>query len=113
MRRLLFVGMLVLSAACWMTAGPGGLLMREVLGCPDPAMHHHHHHHGSDADRGPCVCTGMMSVSDLAVSDTLTVSPTAGPEIVAQVTPQAEPLGTPAPASRTLTPPTPPPNSRA
>ena len=109
MRRLLFAGMLVVSTICWVAAGPGGLLTRELLGCPDPAMHHHHH--GAPA-KGPCVCAGMVDVLDLAVSDTL-------PETFAELVVSTSAIPAPEPAvvarheSRSPTPPTPPPNTRA
>jgi len=110
MRRPLFAGTVVLFALCWIAAGPGGLLMREVLGCPDPAMHHHHH--GTTSGHGPCVCAGMVGVSDLAVSDTLPEA-SAGPVVSMPAVRPAERAVAAPHASVSLTPPTPPPNTRA
>jgi len=54
-------------AGCWLAAGPGGLLLREVLACDDAmATHAGHTHHAPPS--GPCFCSQMAGGFDQAVS---------------------------------------------
>jgi hypothetical protein len=57
-----------LAALCWLTAGPGGGTVREVLACRHHAMHHMAGQHASSPADGPCFCDEMTGQLDLAVS---------------------------------------------
>lgn len=61
--------LLGLAAAAWLIAGPGGLLLREVLTCRDhmaTTQHTGGGHHAPPA--GPCFCSQMAGAFDQAVS---------------------------------------------
>ena len=63
--------MLVVAAACWLAAGPGGLVVKAALACHAATMAAHHEHmgHGGRVPAGgPCFCGQMVGAFDQAVS---------------------------------------------
>src|SRR2546422_11744830 len=113
MRRPAVRTLLVLAAACWLAAGPGGLTLRALLAC----QHHHagaghagHHGSPSAPSDAPCFCADMTGASDLA-----TVSPAAPaseplPVVAAAAVAVAEPSLFPLPSSPAFSPESPPPD---
>ena len=102
--------LLTLAAVCWLTAGPGGLTVREVLVCRHHMAHHMAGQTSSPAD-GPCVCDQMTGGLDLAVSSAV---PAPLAHDVGLRPPVVAPLPTsrfPLPASPTYAPTPPPPNA--
>jgi hypothetical protein len=63
--------MLAVAAACWLAAGPGGIVVKAALACSQASMLAHHGHMGHGArtpSEGPCFCSQMVSAFDQAVS---------------------------------------------
>lgn len=59
-------GAVAIALACWLTGGPGGVVLRATLACRHHAMPPLHHHQSLPAD-GPCFCEAMSPGADAAV----------------------------------------------
>ena len=105
-----FRSVVVLAAACWLAAGPGGLVLRQALACREAmAAHHGPHGHHMPSGEGPCFCAQMVGAFDQTVSATMpSVAATGTVGAGAHVT-VADPSPFPLPPSPTQAPETPPP----
>jgi hypothetical protein len=100
----------VLAAACWVAAGPGGLVLRQSLAGRDAmAAHHGPHGHHMPSGGGPCFCTQMVGAFDQTVSATMPSVDATGRLVAGADVTVADPSAVPLPPSPTFTPETPPP----
>ena len=109
-----FLAVLSLAAACWLAAGPGGVVVRAVLACRHATMlmHHGHAGHAKTPAGGPCFCSQMVGGFDQALSVAMpAVVPSPATGVAVSMPAHTSPV--PLPPSPTLTPPTPPPNTAA
>src|SRR3989442_1459254 len=116
MRRRAVRTLLLLAAACWLGAGPGGLTLRALLAC----QHHHraaghagHHGPPSVPSDAPCFCADMTGASDLATVSPAVPVPELLPVLTAPVIAFTNPSPFPLPPSPSFAPESPPPDPRA
>ena len=105
--------LLVVVAACWLAAGPGGIVLKAALACAHASMQGHHGHmdmgHGAHMPGdGPCFCSGMVGAFDQTVSVAVPLSVPSLPT-VAPVFAVANACLFPLPPSPAVVPETPPP----
>ena len=104
--------LLVVASACWLAAGPGGLVLKAALGCDRTSMHAHHGHMGHGAHMpgdGPCFCSQMIGAFDQTVSVAVPSLLITAPSTISPIVAVAEPFPFPLPASPVVVPETPPP----
>ncbi len=113
MRRVSTLALLLLAAACWLTAGPGGQTIQALLVCRHHMAHQSHAgHHHAPAD-APCFCDQMTGGLDLAVSPAVPTPLPAEPVIRVPVPVPSSASLFPLPASPAFPPVSPPPNGLA
>ncbi|HYT83080.1 MAG TPA: hypothetical protein VEK86_06495 [Gemmatimonadales bacterium] len=101
--------LLLVAAACWLSAGPGGVTVRAIMACQHRQAHPHAGHAGMPSD-APCFCGEMTGGSSLAVSTAVPAVLPAAPTIPRPVQARAYPSPAPLPPSPSLAPESPPPN---
>jgi hypothetical protein len=102
---------LVVAAACWLAAGPGGVVVKAALACHHASglVQHTHMGHGARAPGdGPCFCGQMIGAFDQAVSIAVPAVATPAAAVTPIVTLTAASLFL-LPPSPTVSPETPPP----
>jgi len=113
MRRVSTLTLLLLAAACWLAAGPGGQTIQALLVCRHHMAHQSHAgHHHAPAD-APCFCDQMTGGLDLAVSPAVPTPLPAEPVIRVPVPVPSSASLFPLPASPAFPPVSPPPNGLA
>src|SRR5712692_2926170 len=112
MRRPAVRTLLLLAAACWLAAGPGGLTLRALLACQHAhAAAGHAGHHGPVAPSdAPCFCADMTGASDLTTVSPAVPAPELLPVVAAQVVPLTDASRFPLPPSPAFSPESPPPD---
>lgn len=106
--------LLIVAAACWLAAGPGGLVLRAVLACNHAEKHGQHGHTdmGHSAHMpgdGPCFCAGMVGTFDQVVSVAVPSLLIVAPSTVSPIVSVADPSPVSLPPSPVAVPETPPP----
>jgi hypothetical protein len=113
MRRAATPVLLLLAAACWLAAGPGGQTIQALLACRHHTAHHTHAgHHHAPAD-APCFCDQMTGGLDLAVSPAVPAPLPAEPVIEVRIAASSYGSAFPLPPSPVFAPTPPPPNGLA
>jgi len=110
--RALFHVVFGLAAACWLAAGPGGVVMRAALACRHAEMHGHGgpaHQGAPTPNGGPCFCAGMVGVLDQVVSEAVPAVEPVGALVTVPVVTASASSAVSLPLSPAFTPETPPP----
>jgi hypothetical protein len=103
---------LIIAAACWLAAGPGGVVVKAALACHHASALGQHTHMGHGARTpgdGPCFCGQMVGVFDQVVSVAVPPVVMAAQSTVSPIVSVADPSPFPLPPSPAVIPETPPP----
>ncbi|HYT70093.1 MAG TPA: hypothetical protein VEK78_01855 [Gemmatimonadales bacterium] len=100
----------LVAAACWLTAGPGGVTVQAVMACQHRQAHQPHAGHAGGPGDAPCFCDEMTGGSTLAISPAVPAVLPGAPEIPRPVRARSYPSRSPLPPSPSLAPESPPPN---
>jgi len=110
MRRASTLALLLLAAACWLAAGPGGQTIQALLACHHHMVHRSHPGHQHAPADAPCFCDQMTGGLDLAVSPAVPAPLAPAPAILSPVLEPSSPSLFLLPPSPAFPPVSPPPN---